>query len=64
MFSSQFEYSDNNFGCYTGQVGRNKLPCAVQVIPLPQLDFMKIMKIYSVWRTYTLYLKSAHADIL
>ena len=59
MFSSQFEYADNNFGCYTRQ---NKLPCAVKVIPLPQLDFMKIMKITLFGEL--IHLKSAHADIL
>ena len=41
MFSSQFEYADNDSGDYTGQIDWNKLLCVVKV-SLPQLDFMEI----------------------
>ena len=36
MFSSQFEYADNDSGCYADQIGRNKFLWAVKV------DSMKI----------------------
>ena len=47
MFSGKFEYGDHGSGCYTCQIGRNKLLSAVKVTSLPsptspQLDFMKI----------------------
>ena len=40
MFSSQFEYSDNDSRCYAGQNSRNKFLWVVKV-NLPQLDFVK-----------------------
>ena len=59
MFSSQLEHTDENCGCYAGQIGRNKLLWAVKVNP-PEPDFMKI----ALLSERTLHLKSARTDIL
>ena len=42
MFSSQFEYTDNNSGYYADKINQINLLWAVKGNPL-QLDFMKIV---------------------
>ena len=56
MFSSQFEYANNNSGCYASQIGRNKFLWAVK-INSPQLDFIIVKPAHFIWKLHmqTLY---------
>ena len=45
MFSSQFEYADNDSECYTCQIGRNKLLWAFKVNPLNLISWKSILSI-------------------